>query len=145
MGGRASKAQEYPEDLCKAICRGLANQKRYDESGRVCTGNLDVEALSSLVETMASPVVSECMRNSVSQSDVSQSSDVSRGSLMLAPISSDEHKSILQILLHFHPTGRTRSMSRMVRTIAILLRVMLLQRNLLVLLVLVRTRARIFL
>ena len=71
------------------ICRGLANQKQYDESGRVCAGNLDAEALNSLDETMADPVVLECMQNSVSQSDVSQSSDISRGSLMLAPISSD--------------------------------------------------------
>ena len=30
MGGRASAAQEYPQQLCEAICRGLAAQKRLD-------------------------------------------------------------------------------------------------------------------
>ena len=27
MAGRASKAAEYPDELCRAICRGLTNQK----------------------------------------------------------------------------------------------------------------------
>ena len=30
MGGRASKAQEYTYDLCRAISRGLVKQKMYD-------------------------------------------------------------------------------------------------------------------
>ena len=47
MGGRASKAAEYPDELCRAICRGLANQKRYDLSGKVCTGNLDYLSVAS--------------------------------------------------------------------------------------------------
>ena len=50
MGGRASKAAEYPDQLCRAICRGIANQKRYDQSGKVCTGNLDSLTLKSLLE-----------------------------------------------------------------------------------------------
>ena len=33
VGGRASKAYEYPDGLCKAICRGLARQNNYDVSG----------------------------------------------------------------------------------------------------------------
>ena len=49
VGGRAHKAQEYPSGLCKAICRGISNQKRYDESGRVCTGKLEISSLQALV------------------------------------------------------------------------------------------------
>ena len=47
VGGRASKAQEYPDKLCRAICRGLANQKRYDEAGVVCTGGLSLNSLKA--------------------------------------------------------------------------------------------------
>ena len=54
MGGRASKAAEYPDELCRAICRGLANQKRYDLSGKVCTGSLDSLSLMSLLEPIDS-------------------------------------------------------------------------------------------
>ena len=50
MGGRASKAAEYPDELCRAICRGISNPKRYDLSGGVCTGSIDSLALKSLVE-----------------------------------------------------------------------------------------------
>ena len=50
MGGRASKVAEYPDALCRSICRGLANQKRYDVSGMVCTGSLNSLSLKSLLE-----------------------------------------------------------------------------------------------
>ena len=33
MSGRASAAALYPPALCKAICRGLAKQRSYDNSG----------------------------------------------------------------------------------------------------------------
>ena len=49
VGGRAAKAQEYPDKLCRAICRGLANQTRYDEGGKVCTGGVGINALMSLL------------------------------------------------------------------------------------------------
>ena len=48
MRGRASKPAEYPDELCRAICRGIANQKRYDLSGRVCTGSSDSISLKPL-------------------------------------------------------------------------------------------------
>ena len=50
MGGRASKAAEYPDEFCRAICRGVANQTRYDLSGKVCTGSLDSLSLKSLLD-----------------------------------------------------------------------------------------------
>ena len=50
MGGRAFKAAEYPDELCRAICRGPASQKQYDLSGRVFTGSLDSVSPRSLVE-----------------------------------------------------------------------------------------------
>ena len=54
MGGRASKAAEYPDELCRVISRGLANQKRCDLSGKVCTGNLDSLSLMLLLELVDS-------------------------------------------------------------------------------------------
>ena len=53
MGGRASKAQEYTNELCHAICRGLANQKRYDRSGKVCSGIVAAETLKSMISLIA--------------------------------------------------------------------------------------------
>ena len=35
MSGRAAAAALYPPQLCKAICRGLAKQRSYDDSGLV--------------------------------------------------------------------------------------------------------------
>ena len=33
MEGRAAKAQEYPTELCKAVCRGLREQIACDKTG----------------------------------------------------------------------------------------------------------------
>jgi hypothetical protein len=46
IAGKASKAQEYLDGLCRAICRGLANQKRYDEGGQISSGRLGIDALA---------------------------------------------------------------------------------------------------
>ena len=69
MGGRASNAAEYPDVLCRAICRGLANQKKYDASGRVCTGNVDAETPSSLItdQHIAGVLLSESAESSILQ------------------------------------------------------------------------------
>ena len=51
LGGRASAAQEYPKQLCEAICRGLAAQKKADLSYRFTTvpmGNSSVSSFLSL-------------------------------------------------------------------------------------------------
>ena len=45
----SSKASEYPDGLCKAICRGLARQKKYDVSGRSCSSVFDKGQLMNLV------------------------------------------------------------------------------------------------
>ena len=50
MGGRASKAAEFPDALYRATCRALSNQEMYDLSGKVCTGTLDSLSLKSLLE-----------------------------------------------------------------------------------------------
>ena len=52
VAGRASKAQEYPDGLCKAICRGLANQKRYDESHQVSSGRMELSSLYAFVDSV---------------------------------------------------------------------------------------------
>ena len=48
MGGRAAVAAEYPDELCNAFCRGIANQLKYDRTGRVCA--MKTEDLNSCVE-----------------------------------------------------------------------------------------------
>ena len=45
MGGRASRAQEYSYKFCRAMCRGLAKQKQYDRSGKLCVGMMAKIAL----------------------------------------------------------------------------------------------------
>eukprot|EP00973_Karenia_brevis_P068755 9559104-Karenia_brevis.AAC.1 len=32
INGRAKKAQVYPPELCKAICKGIKDQKEWDEN-----------------------------------------------------------------------------------------------------------------
>ena len=61
MGGRASKAQSYNYELCRAMCRGLSEQKVYDRSGKACTGTLRRQApkcLSPLSDAGRSPPAS---------------------------------------------------------------------------------------
>ena len=52
VAGRASAAQVYPDDLCRAICRGLAKQLTYD-SGLSCIHSrvLGTAQLSSIIES----------------------------------------------------------------------------------------------
>ena len=52
MGGRAGKAQEYTYTLCRAMCRCLRRQKKYDRSGKVSTDPLGRAQLSSLVRQL---------------------------------------------------------------------------------------------
>ena len=42
VSGRARRAQEYPPELCKAICRGLKKQKQRDEAGLYFIGNISL-------------------------------------------------------------------------------------------------------
>ena len=48
VGGRAAEAAIYPPGLCKAICKGLAKQKREDQIGTIRTPALSINGLSSL-------------------------------------------------------------------------------------------------
>eukprot|EP00973_Karenia_brevis_P058584 8160027-Karenia_brevis.AAC.1 len=41
MNGRAKKAQIYPTELCRAICKGLKNQKDWDEEGKYLIGTIE--------------------------------------------------------------------------------------------------------
>eukprot|EP00973_Karenia_brevis_P012630 1713512-Karenia_brevis.AAC.1 len=43
VNGRARKAQEYPDQSCEAICRGIMNQKHHDERGEFLIGILDMD------------------------------------------------------------------------------------------------------
>ena len=49
VGGRASKASEYPDGLCRANCRGLARQKKYDVRGKSCSSVDNKGQLMNLV------------------------------------------------------------------------------------------------
>ena len=52
MGGRASKAQEYTYDVCRAICRGFVEQKMYNGSGKACTSALQIKQLKALITSV---------------------------------------------------------------------------------------------
>ena len=54
MGGRAAGAQVYPRDLCEAICRGVAKQKRADASEIVSTGTMSLEEVRSYADHICS-------------------------------------------------------------------------------------------
>lgn len=45
VGGRASAAQVYPDELCRAILRGVVRQKALDKEGRVSTPAMDSKQL----------------------------------------------------------------------------------------------------
>ncbi len=45
MSGRAGPAAKYPQQLCEAICRGLAKQKRMDAKGLDPVGELQINAI----------------------------------------------------------------------------------------------------
>ena len=52
MSGRAAAAAVYPPALCNAICKGLQKQKAYDDTGKVCSMDLNMNQLSSIVNKM---------------------------------------------------------------------------------------------
>ena len=45
MSGRAGPAARYPQQLCEAICRGLAKHKRMDAKGLEPVGELQINAI----------------------------------------------------------------------------------------------------
>ena len=53
VGGRASKAQEYPYESCRAICRGLSRQKQHDKIQSVRPGPLGIRQLKSLISWLS--------------------------------------------------------------------------------------------
>ena len=48
VGSRAAAAQEYPNKLCEAICRGIANQKTNDVSLKFTTLPMCEKRVASL-------------------------------------------------------------------------------------------------
>ena len=49
MEGRAAKAEEYPPDLCKAICRGIRKQQSLDQMGMCCSLGMVVSELEDVL------------------------------------------------------------------------------------------------
>ena len=45
MDGRAATAARYPEELCKAICRGIAKEKMERSRGIRAVGEIDRKSL----------------------------------------------------------------------------------------------------
>ena len=118
MDGGAKNASEYPDALCRAICRGLANQKKYDSSFRVCTGNLDAEALSSLVHADSVSSVSHSVEELALRSDVSRSLH----QRILLAVEVQINLIILRLMHpHFRAIGLMRNMSQTVRLTTFLL------------------------
>ena len=41
-GDKCKRAQVYPDELCRAVCRGAAREKEYRDQGLYCLGAVDV-------------------------------------------------------------------------------------------------------
>ena len=52
MGGRARAAQEYTIDLCRAICKGIRAQRKYDQSGKASTPAMTASELKCFVQRL---------------------------------------------------------------------------------------------
>ena len=48
MGGKAKAAQKYPPELCRAVCRGVVNQREMDTAG---LASINVWKLSEMTWT----------------------------------------------------------------------------------------------
>ena len=48
IGGRAAQAQVYPRSLCRAVCEGVAAQKRADSLNLVALDVMDAEELDAI-------------------------------------------------------------------------------------------------
>ena len=58
----------YPMQLCEAMCRGIANQKKFEKNGNVSTGAMKVGGLCSFIshfccEGPTKPLTTATMRN----------------------------------------------------------------------------------
>ena len=54
VGGRASSAQVYPQPLCEAMLRGVAQQKRVDSGRKLITPKMKDNQLKKFVGSFAS-------------------------------------------------------------------------------------------
>ena len=54
MAGKASAAQVYPPDLCKAMLRGIAKQKQEDKDGLVVTSRMTMQKAKNCVRSLSS-------------------------------------------------------------------------------------------
>ena len=48
-GGKAAAAAEYPADLCRAMCRGLVRQQRYEQEQSAASARQGRGELKSLI------------------------------------------------------------------------------------------------
>ena len=48
MGGGAAQAQVYPRSLCRAVCEGVAAQKKADALNLVALDIMEVEEISAM-------------------------------------------------------------------------------------------------
>ena len=56
MEGRAKKAEEYPDELCRQICIGIKEQMAYDETLLCCTIPLNELQMSKVIGDAGCPV-----------------------------------------------------------------------------------------
>ena len=55
MDGRAKRAEEYPDELCRHVCKGLKEQEEYDRSMLICTKSLNSLEISRLLADAGCP------------------------------------------------------------------------------------------
>ena len=79
MGGKAAAAAEYPADLCRAICRGLMRQKRYDQEQLAASVRQGRGELKRLIAVITKGIgTKRCKSNSMVGQQRSAQADNSR-------------------------------------------------------------------
>ena len=80
MEGRAAKAQEYPDELCWAICKGLVKHKLYDRIGRACASAMYIKQFRPLITNV--PQWQEVKKELLDK----QRTDLKRTGSVLSPV-----------------------------------------------------------
>ena len=90
MGGRAAAAAIYPGKLCEAICRGIAKQKKYDNSGLFCSGEMSKVQLGKSIVAMMGEAKSLRSEESKYELVVDAVTHLNDGSSVYSPTTADD-------------------------------------------------------
>ena len=106
MGGRAAAAAIYPGKLCEAICRGIAKQKKYDNSGLFCSGEMSKVQLGKSIVAMMGEAKSLRSEESKYELVVDAVTHLNDGSSVYSPTTADDGRLDQEINQDAIGTGR---------------------------------------